>query len=388
MNIVNEQDESLIFLTLDLGASISKALYTIDKFENLSMQRTTSETHIMYMSSEMIKLPQKMLEPENVSNLVGTPEDAAWIRLSSKDTNVTLFGLLAKKFQAMKQNQIHSVKYENALDKCLAFIGAIIKKHNLNPLRVKVNLNLLIPYDEFKSGEVIKRNIHKSIKSFYFQDLVIRAKLDEFDCFPEGFGGFIYRVDFKGQEWLKDKKIAVVMLGHRNSSCLIFERGSLLSGETIRAGYFDFIKDIQNNSIGQKLEDLEFLIPRIKKVSSESDRILNSLIKANKKQNQNTELKSIKNAINLSKEKFWNRLSNWLDYQIPSYLNEIMIFGGASNYFQEEFQKSYHWSNIYWGDDTINELKQLSFTELEHEQNLPHRFIDVFGLHQHVSKIK
>lgn len=387
MNIVNEQDESLITLTLDMGASISKALYNVKSLSEFDdHQCRENKTYSMYMDSEMIRVPEKMVKDESFGNFVSTPENSAWIKLKAKDANVVAFGLLARKFQALKQNQIYSVKYENALDKCLAFIGAIIKKHNLNPLKINVIINLLIPYDEFKSREIIKNNISKSIKNFYFQNIAIKSKLVKFNCFPEGFGGFVNRVDSYGCEWVKDKKIAVLMIGHRNCTCLIFEKGNLFHGETIRTGFFDLIKDIQSNSIGQNINDLEYVVPKMNKDLNNSSKMISCLIKANNKKNQKNELEKIKTAIINSREKFWIMLSTWLDSQIPSYLNEIMIFGGASQYFQLEINQYYSWSNIYWAVDTANEIQKSLFSEIDMEDKLPYRFVDVFGLHKHISK--
>jgi hypothetical protein len=377
-----------------MGASISKGIYSLKNFDDdpgVNLDETESsfltEIYSMYMESEMITVPEKMIVQDiNVFNS-NIPEHLAWIKLKGRDTNVAVFGFLAKKFQAMKQNQIYSVKYENALGKCLVFVGAIIKKHSLDPLNVSVSVNLLIPYDEFKSSKIIEKNLQKSLKSFYFQGMAIKSKLVGFKCFPEGYGGFINRVDLYGLNWLKEKKIAVLMIGHRNCTCLIFEQGNLLHGETIRSGFFDLIKDIQNNSIGQNTKDLEFLVPKISRDLSKSSEILSCLIKANNQENQKNELEKIKTAINNSREKFWNLLSNWLEGQIPSYLNEIMIFGGASQYFQPELEQYYSWIDIDWAVDTANEIQDLLFSEMTNNDKLPYRFIDAFGLHKHMSKI-
>ena len=144
----NERSESFITLTLDMGASISKGLYSLSNPENINTCQTNpqteiSKTYYMYMDSEMITIAEKMIGLLDFGNAVNSPENFAWIKLKSKNANVTVFGLLAKKFKAMKQ--IHELKYENALDKSLAFSGAIIKQQNLNPLNIKVSLHVLIP---------------------------------------------------------------------------------------------------------------------------------------------------------------------------------------------------------------------------------------------------
>ena len=384
-SVENERSESLITLTLDMGASISKGLYNLSTPEKNNLQTEISTTnHYMYMESEMITISEKMIGLLDFENSVNSPENFAWIKLKSKDSNVTAFGLLAKKFKAMKQT--HEVKYENALDKTLAFIGAIIRKHNLNPLKIEVALNLLIPYDEYTSRENIQKNIQKNIQNYYFQDTLIQSRLITFNCYPEGFGGFINRASSKNQSWLKEKKIAVLMIGHRNCTCLIFDRGSLFHGETISTGFFDLIKDIKSNSIGQNLDDLEFIIPKYFEDLEQTENILFSLVKAHKKQNQKMELQKIKSAIHNSKQKLWNIISIWLDGQVPNYLHEIMILGGAAQYFQKELKDCFSWGNIDWSTDIAKEINELFFSEFEREDKLSFRFIDVFGLHKFLTK--
>lgn len=385
MDIAAELDVSLITLTLDMGASISKALYSFENLEEESQETEASKIHLMYMDAEMITISEKMVENLDFWNMGDVPENYAWIKSKPKDNKVTAFGLLAKKFKAMKQ--IHLVKYENALDKCLAFIGAIIKKHNLNPFQIEVNLNLLIPYDEFKSRDIIHQNLRQNIQNFYFQTLEIKSKLGEFNCYPEGFGGFINRAYSQKKNWLIEKKIAVLMIGHRNCSCLIFEQGNLFHGETISTGFFDLIKDIKNNSIGQKIEDLEFIIPKISSDLNQSKDILSSLIRGNKRKNQQSELKKIKSAVENSREKLWNIIFNWLDSQIPNYLHEIMILGGAAQYFQEELKECFDWSKIDWSLDLANEIDDLFFKNYDRDDKLSFRFIDVFGLHKYMMTI-
>lgn len=367
----------VLTLTLDVGASIGKAIYSL---KSSNPQRAANEFHYMYMDSEMIEVTESMLIDFETPHLVDSPEKSAWVKWKAKDEKIYAFGLLAKKLKARKK--IHAVKYEDAIGKCAAFIGAIVKKHSLESHQLDLIVNLLIPYNELKSRQTIEANLKKTLPRFYFQNILIKAKLVQFRCLPEGFGGLLNRVNLRGRQWLSQSKIAVIMIGHRNCSCLVLEQGSLYHGETIDFGFFDLIKEIQKNSIGQNVNDLEFIVPLIGKNGANADKVLPALLRSSSSDNKEKELISLKETISNSRQKIWQLIANWLDGQIPKALNETMIFGGASHYFHEELEKFCGWSNIYWGKDIADKISNLESEELPNSTNLAIRFIDVYGLHK------
>ena len=208
--------------------------------------------------------------------------------------------------------------------------------------------------------------------------------LIQFNCYPEGFGGYTNRVLRNGETWAKDSVVAVLMIGHRNCTSLVFEKGKLISADTIRTGFYDLIRDVQVNTISQSIEDLEYLIPQLNKNSSKSSEILSSLVRANNSKNREAELDLIISAIDDSREKLWNKLVSWLENQIPNRLNELMIFGGGSYYFKDNLESFFSWINIYWGKDVINEIDRISGSNNELNSQLSLRSIDVYGLHKYL----
>ncbi|WP_036486856.1 hypothetical protein [Myxosarcina sp. GI1] len=372
-----ETKESILTLSLDVGASISKAVYTLDSVES-------SQIYYMYMDAEMIVVPEQMLQSFEFDwNLVDAPEHSAWIKSRSKALEVFTFGLLARKLKAQKQ--IHLIKYENAVEKSLAFIGAIAQKHNLSQ-KLTINLNLLIPYNEFESRVILEESIKKAVKSFYFRKTSIKGKLTQFFCLPEGYGGFLNRVNLKGYDWLKNSKLAVIMIGHRNCSCLVFERGTLNNAATIDLGFIDLIEEIKKHSIGQKLEDLEEVIPLIGLNTEKINKLLPALLRSQNKSNQEIEFEKLKITIINSRQKVWTSIKSWLDGQIPSMLHETIVLGGAAQYFCQEIEEFLKWTDIHWAKDTANEINNVLFSEIDDSQNMPLRFIDVYGLHKHIIK--
>jgi hypothetical protein len=365
-----------IVCSLDLGASTSKGVYDF-----ISGKRKT--TGVMTIGSMVSQIPISFLRQETV--VCAEPENLAWIRYKQKDKNVILVGEIAKKYNSLI-GSIDEVKYEKGIDKCLAFVGAIIVKHQLNPKDIEVTFNLLIPRDETKSKELVEETLRKKMSSFVFQNRLIEADLVKFVCCSEGLGGFFRRLEYleEGKEWVKNKKLAILMLGHRNCSCIRIEEGGIQNAETIRLGYFDYLKDIQKNTIGQKIEELEIVVPKLGKDEENNDKVLATLIKSSNSKNRSVELKEIKKAIAESRKRFWYQLSNWMDSQVPQSLDEIQIYGGVSVELEQELFNKFNGTSsaLYWGKETVEEMKNLPFAEYLVEQGLCRRFIDVFGMHK------
>lgn len=380
---MNDRSGSYFNLTLDVGTSISKAIYSFEN--NIEQDYSVPSLYSMSMDSEIMRISQSSLDSSNISRSSIAPENAAWVKYRKKDDLVCVLGLLAKKFQAQKSS--HLLKYENAVDKCLAFIGAIALKHDLDVTNLKIKLNLLIPYDEYESEEIIKSTLKAKSRQFYFQGLLIKARLLTFSCFPEGYGGLMQRTATKGMEWLNDKKIAVLMIGHRNCSYLRFEQGQFFKADTIKLGFLNLVQEIKNCSIGQELEDLEYIIPRIGNNISENNNLFAALIKSKDFKNRDKEIEFLKQAIKNSKNNIWSLIKEWLDSQTPTFLHETIILGGASYYFQEEINLFCQWNNPYWSSDTVKEIQRLLFLNFESSKNLVFRFVDAYGLHNHVYQI-
>ncbi len=369
---MEQENKVQLIVTLDLGASASKGAYTIYS-EN---DRTSNQIEFMTMGSEIAKVPTSILQ--SAIEINSQAEDVAWIKSKSKDNEGIAIGTFAKKY-ACKEEQIENVKYEFAVDKCLAFVGAIAYKHGVTELP-DIMFNLLIPSDEKESAEVLRKNIAAKIKSYYFKDTLVRGKITSCHINIEGTGGILNRIGNRASKG----KIVALMLGHRNCSCLVLDRGNL-SHSCIRLGYFDYLKSIRENAIGQKFEDLEYVIPRIEKEPEPKirDKWLNSLIKGTRSSNQKEEKKKLETAIANSRKLHWTKIANWLDTQIPDRLDEILILGGASGSFRKELSE-YLWADLSWCEDVIEELKTIGKLN---EEDLS-RYVDVFGLHKQYSNIE
>ena len=358
-------------VSLDLGASSSKGMYSLHSKNNPEVNTVNS----IAMEPEIVEVPISLLKERLKCD--AKPENVAWISYRAKDEEAVMVGTLAKKY-VLKGNCIENVKYESATDKCLALIGAIAVKHELLEIpesKLEICLNLLIPSDEKHSKKILEKNLRNSLKRFYFQERAISCKLMAFSLFVEGTGGLLH---FIGQNQSYDEKtIVVLMLGHRNCSCLILKKGDFIH-DSVRLGYFDYVQSIKERSIGQKIEDLEYAMPQIDRDPDNSEFWINSLIRGNISANQEEERNRLISAIEVAKKLHWKKVSNWLDAKIPRRLDKMLVLGGASLSFKEELSKEFSWiEKINWGEDIVAELEKFGV-----EKSMVDRFADVFSLHK------
>lgn len=364
-------------ITIDVGTSITKVVYNLDEGSELFLK----------MDSECISAPIGSLNQFNNKLTNVLPEDSAWISLKKNDSQVYLLGILAKQVQMRKS--LKKSKYEDAEKKILGIVGAIVFNHKLEVNELKVNINLLLPYDEYCSQEMLEKSLKKSLKSFYFKGRHISVELVDFTCFVEGYGGFINRVVSQGGiEWLNQRQIVVLMFGHRNIGFLLFKQGALFSADTLNLGFYNFLEAIKNQSIGQDLSLLEQFIPLIG--NDLSSDLLQGLVKSKEQKNRKKEISQLKNVIKQMRKTVWSSIQNWLEEKIPTLMDEVIILGGCSQYFTEEINKYFSWGNIYWGEDLASEvaeilpekLRETPILNVEIDNSLSFRFVDVFGLHK------
>ncbi len=367
-------------LTVDIGASITKAVYNIND----------QEESFMKMDSECIYAPLSIIERVEEFGKV-LPEDSAWISHNKNNDEVCLLGFLAKKIQTRKP--IKDAKYKSLASKTLGIIGAIAVSHKLDLKNLELKLNFLIPFDEYSSRKMFIPSLESSLKKFYFKSSEIRSTIREIRCFPEGYGGLINLASKEGGEkWLRAKKIVVLMFGHRNCSFLYFDRGKFVEGDTLNLGFYNFLESIKNYGITQDLKILEQIIPLIGDNLTIENQLFYALTSGQSKKERALEIKQLINVVKKTKEQTWISIQDWLRLKMPKILNEVIVLGGASRYFLKEIKDFCSWSNVYFADDLAEEISQ-KFPEKiqrancsfeENDNQLSFRFADVFGLHKYL----
>lgn len=314
----------------DLGSSASKICYQIND----------ESPQTMWMTSEVKKISESMLQ--RGFNRGTDPVNNAWIR-TTKDSSPVAVGFLAKNNFGIAR--IDLPKYQQAVYKVLAIIGAIVAERKERS--IKLNLGILLPYSEMGNESDLEKLLNDRLKEFYFRDKKISVKLSDFECVPEGFGLLMLALRERGEIWLNNSQISILMFGHRNTSCLTFENGILVKKDsaTSEIGFVRFIDwlieerpGLKPDSISQKLTELALIYLDRSHGNIEflptSHQIKFLAKEAGYSGARDYQL--LADAIASVRKDHWDSLSEWLDTVTPLTSSDLIFGGGASILFRDQ----------------------------------------------------
>jgi hypothetical protein len=360
-------------LTFDPGSSLSKVIYNL----------ADGRPRLLLMEPEVIELSLSSIDAHlrtRGSLGITRPEDDVWLQcVDSQQCQVV--GYLARQFLAAVR--MNEVKYERALYKVLAAVGAIVQHMDL-PRKFSIAISALLPYGEYQNAQRFQQLLKQQLKNYSFRGERLQIKLAAFECRPEGGGLAMARVMQNGAEWFQQQTLAVLMFGHRNASLLLFERGKLAIGNTTDLGFHQLVDKVLNRTSGQSADSLTSAIYSIGNQIAPDNPQLQHLVKTRSPTEQKLEREQIVTAILTAREEYWSRLQDWLDTILPN-VTEVIISGGAALYLHDELENYFNRTSTYWGTDLQRRLQDL--VGLDYRSNRPDaealsfRLIDVFGMY-------
>ena len=404
-----------LYLCLDPGGSQTKIIYQL---------QGAPSPNFLLMSPEVERISEsKLNDYMSTIGWIGSPTPAsqAWLKVNN---NVFVVGAFANKFDP--DDRLAELKYENALYKVLAAVGVIVKSAGLSTRKkLSLQLAILLPWNEYSDRKRFKSHIENLLQSFSFQDLSLKVKLDKFVCRPEGGGLAAIRILQKGIGWLQEKRLGVLMLGHRNTTALYFSSGELLSGDSPLIGFSQFLDSvIQRTSgldryslatalfgglrrlisfdLGRTREEKKqvyqsltnsskrpFLAYRIHPTWSKVTEI-QSLASAKDTQLRLSEIDDISAAIKLATEEYSEKLQKWLRKSFPDDLDEVIISGGAVR-FLEPFLSEYFNCCLSLGSLPLYSRDDVKkFYENYYARDNRKHFTPIVwgaGVHEHLEKV-
>jgi hypothetical protein len=351
---------SLLRLVVDPGGSLLKGFYTLDPFN----------PELILMEPDVATVPLESLENyERTKMGESNPENSAWIEYQDKCQAV---GFLARKrFHA--DLQLQKRKFELALPKVLAMVGAIADKHDLEN-GSSIHLGILLPWGEYQDRVLFQELVTTALSKYKFKGCEKAFSLELFVCLPEG-GGILTRGRSPGSD-LKEQTLAVVMLGYRDTSILLIDRGEMSKGKTDSLGFSKMVESVKSQTSGLDLEQLTAAICKAGKNSSH--KALGELALNVDSVYREYEISRIRNAVATSRQEYWMMLSNWLKLQVPRSVDEVIISGGTAHYFQSQLNNLFSFSNLNWCEILETQLMN-SFPQAA-SKSLNHRLTDVYGL--------
>lgn len=348
-------------IAFDPGSSLGKVFFTLKTFQ----------PELLLMEPEVAQVPQRSLEAYEEGK-IGTPapENAAWVEYRGQCRAV---GFLAQdRFYA--DLKLEDPKFELALYKTLAVVGAIAQQKSL-PNGASLLLGVLLPYGEYEDRKVFERLITEALAGFRFRGEERSFELINFVCRPEGFG-LLSRGRTPGSS-LRDRVIAVVMLGYRNTSVLVMNRGVMTQGETADLGFCKLVAMVQRLTSGQKPLKLAAAISKAgPKISAKA---LAHLARVSDSALRDEEIAQIREAIAAARAEYWLMLGDWLRKRIPLEVDEVMLAGGTAYYWQRELNALFPQAEISWCTRLEEQITQTYVSKVS-EKGLNFRLTDAYGL--------
>ncbi|MBD2504050.1 ParM/StbA family protein [Anabaena azotica] len=346
-------------LAVDPGGSFLKCFYTLESFK----------PELILMEPEVATVPLESLQAYEQSKVgSSSPENSAWIEYQN---NFQAVGFLARKrFNA--DLQLQRRKFELALPKVLAMVGAIASKHEL-PNNSSIRLGILLPWGEYQDRALFQELITKALADYKFKEQSKSFVVDAFICLPEG-GGILTRGRAPGSS-IKDQTIAVIMLGYRDTSILVIERGEMSKGKTEPLGFSKMIESVMAQTSGLNAHQLTAAICKAgRNINPKALEELAAVDAAYKEH----ELATIRTAVTNGRKEYWMMLSNWLKLQVPRDVDEVIIGGGTAHYFRSQLNNLFSASTVNWCDHLESQITS-NFSQVA-AKSLQYRLTDVYGL--------
>lgn len=337
-------------LSVDCGGSVTKGIYKLPDSQG---------RYYLMMSPEVEQITAEKLQ--NYFDYAGwlgspAPEQQAWLQW---DKQVFVVGAMALKFDPA--DRLRELKYENALYKVAAVIGAIIQRHSLKK-NIKIELGVLLPWNEYSDRQRFKEQLEKLLRSYQFRGETIKVQLERFVVRPEGGGLAAAYIMKKGLDWFRSKRLGVLMFGHRNLTALMFENGELKSGESPLIGFSVFLDRLRELTSGLDRDrlasalwkglaeagssthdvDLELELGCTFHPEWKDLEAIQSLATAKDWSLRQKEIHDIASAIKVATSDYEKKIIRWLNAVFPLPLDEAIVSGGAARFVEPELEDYFH----------------------------------------------
>jgi hypothetical protein len=350
-----------ITLALDFGASFLRAIMTKESFK----------PELFLIEPQVTRVTSSSIEDYNNFKIgSGDLVKSSWIEYGGE---LYAIGNLAKsRFQGSLQ--LEKRKFELALPKVLAVVGAISEIHQL-PNGTSINLAVVLPYGEYRDRDLFGQILTKALAGFKFCSLEKSFVLDTFICLPEG-GGVLTQGRPVGTSF-KDLELIVLMIGFRDVSILFVDRGEMSKGITAPLGFFNLCKSVAEKTSLSNYQQLTQAI--CKAYKNANTKALLPLLSNVGDSYKDYELKKIQKAIIQAREEYWLMLSQWLKLQIKDDVDEVIVAGGTANFLRPELKLLLKSSKVLWCDELERRINS-SFSDQIKANCLQYRLADVYGL--------
>jgi len=353
-------------LALDFGGSGLRGILT----------QSTFKPELFLMEPEVsLVTPQSLSDYAEVKVGSTNPDRSAWVEYKGEFHAV---GNLAKK--RFKANlQLEKRKFELALPKVLAAVGAISETHSV-PNGASIRLGTVLPWGEYRDRKLFEQILMSALANYKFCGVEKSFVLETFVCLPEG-GGVLTQGREPGTSF-RHLDLSVLMLGYRDVSVLFVDRGEMSLGITAPLGFSSLVKSVAEKT---SLYDYQKMTHAICKAGKNvNPKALTPLTDNVGDAYKDHEQSKIRKAIMDAREEYWLMLREWLKLQIKRDLDEVIVAGGTANFLRTELSNFLSFTKVLWCDDLEKRIES-SFSHQIKASGLEYRLADVYGLFFYLS---
>ena len=299
------------------------------------------------------------------------PENRCWIAAGSEYYAI---GCLAReRFHATPD--LNPLKWEDAVRKTLAAVWVLSEKLNLGN-RFGIAIGALLPPGEYKNDkERFEKTLLESVSNFLTPSGRFKVKLEFFDCKPEGGGIYLHRRRVL-KDLIKQKVVAIVMVGHRNASILIANKGSVGEGITSALGCNQLVEIFTRETSGTSDQPKDRIITALVSAGATVEsRPFLKLARSTSNAGKEQDVEQMVKAAHLARSEYFRALTRWIDKILPIDRYEIVFCGGTAHLFRAELSARYIEDEVLW--DAEIEIPPTLETP-----NLVSRLADVYGMYR------
>ncbi len=316
-----------VVLSLDVGTSGNKVFWRLWSAEPSVAQ--PSATQLMLMAPEILPIATADLLDTGLAG--GRPENDATIQLANG--TVYALGMKAQQMQGRTAPPVN--KYEFAIYKALAVIGAIAQTAHL-PASFSVAIAVLLPYTEYQDRKLFHDLLTAHLKDFHFRGQHYSVQPVLLEVKPEGAGIAQSRRNDAPQAF-DHTNLLFCILGQRDLSLLLFKQGTPQAGQGARLGFEQFSHSvITRASLNLAAQDLGRLTAYLFQAQTDPkmvERIARMVVSEGEVPRK---VEQLNDAIAAAKAKYQRDLLEWLKSALGQNLyelDEVILVGGAALFF-------------------------------------------------------
>ena len=352
-----------LICVLDFGGSMTKIF-----FGDLS-----GKCSLLCMEPEVMGMPESAIASYK-RTLLGSADqkDSAYVGVGNDYYAV---GYLAQT-QFFGNAGLSEPKYERALPKTLAAVW-VAGQHLTLGNQFNVAIGVLLPPGEYEDRERFEALLRSALARYETPTGMLKVNLSQFNCKPEGGGIYLMYCADRSTE-VKRSVCAVVMVGYRNASVLVSNRGQVGQLKTSNLGFIRMVELVQKRSSGL---EATALAEAIALAGEQVDiRPLRGLFQDADADLRREKVDKLSQVIKEVRIEYAAMLESWLKEALPQRLDEVILCGGTADYLHRELNEHFPATPIIWHAD-IDIPEELDISEMGN------RLADVYGMYLYFTQL-